>query len=462
MTEGRGYQEHGSKTVIYLSSLVAAMGGFLFGYIMVIVSGAIIFMKKEFSLSDVQVGFAITSLQIGCIAGPVIAGAISDRWGRKLAFLLSALFFLISSIGAAVSRNMVEFNLFRIVGGIGVGLVSVVTPMYIAEISPRRIRGSLVSLNQFAIVTGVLMCYLTAYFLSFSGNWRLMFGSALLPAIVFLVGICFIPQSPRWLAQKNRLPEALHVLTQIDGRKNAELEIQAMESAASEKSGTVFELFQPGARKALLIGTALCFFQAWCGMTAIIFYSPIIYQKAGFAGASDAIFQALLLNILAFFCTVAALFLVDRAGRKPLLLIGTAGLALSQIVLGLCFQINLTGRFIVVALFLCNIFYQISLAPLAWLILSEIFPIRVRALGQSAGALIVWISNCLVTQVLGPLMGLLERSFGSAAGAFWVFSAVCAGAFIFGWRLIPETKGKSLEEIADFWGRKAKAVGGRW
>jgi SP family arabinose:H+ symporter-like MFS transporter len=199
----------------------------------------------------------------------------SDRWGRKLAFLLSALFFLISSIGAAVSRNMVEFNLFRIVGGIGVGLVSVVAPMYIAEISPRRIRGSLVSLNQFAIVTGALMSYVAAYLLSFSGNWRLMFGSALPPAIVFLIGISFIPQSPRWLAQKNRLQEALHVLTQIDGRKNAELEIQAMEGAASEKSGTVFELFQPRARKALLIGTALCFFQAWCGMTAIIFYSPI-------------------------------------------------------------------------------------------------------------------------------------------------------------------------------------------
>jgi SP family arabinose:H+ symporter-like MFS transporter len=458
MAEETGYQGQASKAVVFLSSLVAAMGGFLFGYVMVIVSGAVIFMKKEFSLSDAQTGFAIASLLIGCIAGPVIAGAISDRWGRKQAFFLSGLFFLVASIGAAVSRNMIEFNLFRIVGGLGVGLVSVVVPMYIAEISPRRIRGSLVSLNQFAIVTGCLMAFLAAYYLSFSGSWRLMFGSAVLPAVVYLIGIGFIPQSPRWLAQKNRLEEALKVLTQIDGRKNAELEIHAIEQAASEKSGTVLDLFRPGARKALLIGAALCFFQAWCGMTSINFYAPIIYQKAGFASASAALFQTLLLNILAFVCTVAALVLVDRVGRKPLLLIGTAGLALSQIVLGVCFQINSTGFFIVIAMFSCNIFYQISLAPLAWLILSEIFPIRVRAIGQSAGSLIVWISSFLVTQVLGPLMGILEKTFGSAAGAFWIFSVVCAAAFVFGWKLVPETKGKSLEEIAEFWGGKPKAA----
>ncbi len=446
--------EQGSKAYVYFGSLVAAIGGFLFGYVMMIVSGAIIFLKRDFHLSDMQVGFAVASANIGCIVGPLIAGAISDRWGRKVTFFLSSLFFLISSLGTAISRNMTEYNIFRILAGLGVGLVSVVAPMYIAEISPRRIRGSLVSLNQFAIVTGALLSYATAYGLSFSGNWRWMFGSALLPSVLFLIGLGFIPQSPRWLAQKKRFREALKILTRIDGRANAELEIAAMRDVASESDASVWELFRPGTRSALLVGTGLCFFNGWCGMTAIFFYAPIIYQKAGFTGASGAIFQALLLNILALLCTVTALVLVDRAGRKPLLLVGTAGMALGQILLGLCFHLGLTGLYVVAAMFLCNIFYQISLAPLAWLVLSEVFPMRVRALGQSMGALVIWSSTYIVTQILGPLIGYLERSFGSAAGAFWLFSAVCVVAFIFSLKLVPETKGKSLEEIAAFWGEK--------
>jgi len=195
-------------------------------------------------------------------------------------------------------------------------------------------------------------------------------------------------------------------------------------------------------------------------MTAILFYAPIIFQKAGFGQASDALFRTVLLNLFALVCNVAFLALVDRVGRRPLLLIGTAGLAVSEIFLGICFHINLTGLYVIAAMFLCNIFYQMGLAPLAWLILSEIFPIRVRAAGQAAGSLVVWASIFLSLQILPPLIGVLERSFGSAAGAFWVFSLICILALIFSWKMVPETKGRSLEEIAKFWtDRKALVPG---
>lgn len=443
--------ERGDRTFVILVSLVAATGGFLFGYDLAVVSGAIIFLKSQFSLNPVEVGFAIGSAQIGCIFAPLVAGPISDRWGRKQTLFVAALLFAIAAVGTALPRNMTEFNAFRIMAGVAIGLASVVSPMYIAEISPASIRGRLVGLNQFAIVIGAMSSYGVSYFLSFSGNWRLMFACAGIPALALMLGLIFIPQSPRWLAQKGRFDEAIRIMTRIEGPVVANKEIEAIRSTLEEEAGTLRELFLPGIRIALIVSAALCLLQGWSGGTAVNFYAPLIFQKAGAGGASGAIGMTFLLNVSSLVFTTVALFLVDVAGRRPLLLAGSAGMALTQVFLGLCLHWNLPGKYTVATVFVFNMFYQTSLAPLAWLILSEIFPTRLRAKGQSVGTLAVWVSTYLSNQFLGPLMSHFEKSFGSAGPAFWIFAGVCVFTFIFGWVMVPETKKRTLEEIAGWW-----------
>jgi SP family arabinose:H+ symporter-like MFS transporter len=452
-----GSSDRGDRTFVLLVSIVAATGGFLFGYDLAVVSGAIIFLQKQFSLSPGGVGFAIGSAQIGCIFAPFVAGPISDRWGRKQTLFVAALLFGIAAVGTALPRNMTEFNAFRIMAGVAIGLASVVSPMYIAEISPAAIRGRLVGMNQFAIVIGAMSSYGVSYFLSFSGNWRMMFACAAIPTIALMLGLLFIPQSPRWLAQKGRFDEAIQIMSRIEGPAIAEKEIAAIRDTIEEETGTLHELFLPGIRIALIVGTVLCLLQGWSGGTAVNFYAPLIFQKAGSLGASGAIGKTFLLNVSSLVFTTVALVLVDVVGRRPLLLVGSAGMAVTQVVLGLCLSWGLPGTYTVVTVFVFNMFYQTSLAPLAWLILSEIFPTRLRAKGQSVGTLAVWVSTYLSNQFLGPLMSHFEKSFGSAGPAFWIFAGVCVLTFIFGWVMVPETKQRSLEEIAGWWMHRGAA-----
>ena len=453
--------DHGDRKYVYLVSVVAATGGFLFGYDLAVVSGAIIFLQKQFALSTYQVGFAIGSAQIGCIFAPFFAGPVIDRWGRKKTLFAAALLFAIAAVGTALPRNMTEFNTFRIVAGVAIGLASVVSPMYIAEISPAAIRGRLVSMNQFAIVIGAMSSYGVSYLFSFSGNWRMMFACAAIPTLALMVGLLFIPESPRWLAQKGKFDGAFKVMQRIEGTARAEEEISAIRSTIATEEGGWHELFVPGVRMALIVGVTLCFLQGWSGGTAVNFYAPLIFQKASSLGASGAIFQTLMLNVSSLVFTTVALFLVDVVGRRPLLLIGSAGMAVTLGTLGLCLHLSLPGIYAVVSVFAFNMFYQISVAPLAWLILSEIFPNRLRAKGQSVGTLAVWISTYLSNQFLGPMMGYFEKAFGSVGPAFWVFGALCVFILVFGWKMVPETKQRSLEEIAGWWQQQAPAKSGR-
>lgn len=443
--------DRGDKVYVLLVSVVAATGGFLFGYDLAVVSGAIIFLQKQFALSTYQVGFAIGSAQIGCIFAPFFAGQVSDRWGRKKTLFAAALLFAIAAIGTAVPRNMIEFNAFRIIAGVAIGLASVVSPMYIAEISPAAIRGRLVSMNQFAIVIGAMSSYGVSYLFSFSGNWRMMFACAAIPTMALMIGLLFIPESPRWLAQKGKFDGAFKVMEKIEGTVSAEREIKAMRSAVATEDGTWNELLLPGIRMALIVGVTLCFLQGWSGGAAVNFYAPLIFQKASSLGASGAIFQTLMLNVSSLVFTTIALFLVDIVGRRPMLLTGAVGMAAAHVFLGFCLYRNLPGIYTVVAVFVFNMFFQISIAPLAWLILSEIFPTRLRAKGQSVGTLAVWVSTYLSNQFLGPIMGYFEKRFGSVGPAFWIFAVVCVFIFVFGWTSVPETKRRSLEEIAGWW-----------
>lgn len=448
--------DRGSHVYVVLISMVAAVGGFLFGYDLAVVSGAIIFLQKQFSLSTYAVGFAIGSAQIGCIVAPFFAGSLTDAWGRKRSLMAAALLFAIAAAGTALPRTMFEFNAFRIVAGAAIGLASMVSPMYIAEVSPAGIRGRLVSLNQFAIVIGAMSSYGVSYLFSFSGNWRAMFACAAIPALALMIGLLWIPESPRWLMEKGRFPEALHVMTRVEGAASAHQEVELVRETIASEKGTWGELLGPGVRTALLVGVALCVFQGWSGGTAVNFYAPLIFQKAGSSGASGAILQTFLLNISSLVFTTVALILVDVVGRRPLLLTGSLGMAGTLALLGYFLRGGVPGIYPVVTVFLFNMFYQISIAPLAWLILSEIFPTRLRARGQSAGTLAVWASTYLSNQFLGPMMGYFEKTFGSVGPAFWVFAVICICIFLFGWKMVPETKQMGLEEIAKWWQRSER------
>lgn len=436
---------------VYLVSLVAAVGGFLFGYDLSIISGAVLFLSKEFSLTPFQLGLAVGSASLGCMLGPFMAGWISDRVGRKKTLILADLLFGIGAVGTALCSHLGNFVAYRIAGGIGVGMASVVSPMYIAEIAPARIRGRLVSLNQLAIVIGATSSIGVSYFLSFRGDWRAMFASMLVPVLLLLLGLFFVPESPRWLMQAGQEREAQGILTRIDGPAHAAAEMREINDALTAESTRLGDLFRPGIRTALLIALVLGILQQWTGVSPITFYAPLIFQKAGFKLASDALLQTIVFNIANFICTVVALMIVDRVGRRPLFLLGATGMALGQLLLGTFFLLNLTGVYIVAAMFLCMGTYALSLAPMTWLIMSEIFPLRLRAKGQSAGALALWIATYTSTQAMAPLMAYFERHWGSTAGMFWMFSAICFSALLFAWRFVPETKGKSLEEIAGFW-----------
>jgi sugar porter (SP) family MFS transporter len=462
------------RLYVYLVSLIAAVGGFLFGYDLAVISGAQLFLQERFQLEPAQLGFATSSAILGCIIGPILGGTLSDAVGRRRTLIIAAALFGISAVGTALPKTILQFNVFRIIGGMGVGLASVVSPMYIAEIAPARIRGRLVTLNQFAIVIGSVGSIIVAYFLALyvspghwnpdaflssyltEGNvWRWMFGLECVPILAFLIALNFIPQSPRWLMQKNRAHEALVVLTRIDGPASAEAEVKEISESllleSEAKAATLKELWLPGIRIALLVGIALAVFQQWSGANALGFYAPIIFREAGFQQASDALFQTVLMQLFNIFCVILALWLVGRFKRRPILLVGTYGMVVGLTVVGAVFALKAKGMFVLLAMLATMLAYQISLAPLAWLIISEIFPTRVRAKGMGIASICLWISCYTLLQTFPSIKYYLEHLSGSAAGMFCVYAVVCLVAFVFCFKMVPETKDKTLEEIAKAW-----------
>jgi sugar porter (SP) family MFS transporter len=440
---------------VYLIAFVAALGGFLFGYDLSIISGAIMFIKQEFSLSPSQIGLAISSALLGCMVGPIVGGTLSDRLGRKKTLVFSSLLFACGAVGTALPATIFQFNLFRFLGGVGVGLASVVSPMFIAEVSPPRMRGALVTVNQLAIVIGLTCAVIVSYFLSFGGHWRWMLASNTVPVPLFLIGLLFVPESPRWMAQKNRQQEALKVLTRIDGIENAEREIQQILDTSGEKDNWR-ELLHRGIRFAMLIACMLAVFQQITGASILTMYMPIVFQEAGYIDPSDAILHNVIMSVWYVICTVVALATVDRIGRKPLLLIGTAGMAIGMVILGALFYWRTTGFYVVLTMFLVMGAYLISLAPLAWLIMSEIFPNRLRGKAMAVASVCVWTASFLTANFFPMMVDWFKKSSGTAAMAFWVFAIISAAAFLFSLLAVPETRGRTLEEIGASWNRTIK------
>ncbi len=451
-------QDQAGRFYVYAISFGAAVGGFLFGYDLAVVGGAQLLLEKYFSLDAAGLGWATSSALLGCAAGPLVAGFMADRLGRKHTLIAGSLLLAVSAIGTSLPENISTYNLFRIVGGIGVGITSIVSPMYIAEIAPARMRGALITINQLAIVLGCLISYIVAQGLlslfSHDVAWRWMFGLELAPILFFVIYLLFVPRSPRWLAENGRPEEALTVLSRIQGREAAQQELDEMERLREAGTARFSEVFRPGVRFALLIAVTLAVLQQWTGVSVLSSYLPKIYQAAGYERIADAVWLSVLTYIFNLAMTAVAFWLVDKTGRRPLLLVGSAGMALGLLCLGLVFFLNIPGIAVLVAMLIAQAAFLTSLAPVTWIIMSEIFPTRIRGRAMGIAALSLWIACFLGVRYMPVMMEAFEASFGTPAGIFWAFAGVCVFSYWFCWKWVPETKGRTLEEIARSWGRE--------
>ncbi len=431
---------------VYYVSFVATIGGLLFGFDTAIIAGGLVYLKDFFALDAVQEGWAVGSALVGCIIGAAVAGVVSDAIGRKKVLVLSAVLFIISALGSALPETLFQFITARFIGGVGVGAASMLSPLYIAEISPPRIRGSLVSLNQLAIVFGMLAAYFVDWICADIGpsNWRWMFGSETLPATLFLFFLVFVPESPRWLIKRGQEGQALAVLSRVNRQNIAQKEVQDIKETLKLESGSILELFNPGFRIALLIGLALAVFQQITGINTVLYYAPRIFENAGFERVS-ALLQAVLVGLVNLLFTLVAIFTIDRIGRRPLLLTASLGMGISFLLVGLFFRLG-NVFWILVFIFTYVAFFALAMGPVVWVVLSEIFPTRIRGRAMSVAAVLLWAS-CLAVSVTFPVMA--DRL--SEATTFWIYAAMCFLCLAFVRIVLPETKGKSLEDIERFW-----------
>ena len=435
------------KNQLLIFSTAAALGGLLFGFDTGVISGAIHFIKIEFNLNAYQEGFAVSNLMVACVIGALLAGPIADWTGRKKVLILCAVLFTFSAILSALPRSFTELVIARFIGGMGVGMASVVSPMYIAEISPAKIRGRLVALNQLAIVVGILLSYLSNWLLVDTGinNWRYMLVAEILPAITFLVGLFFIPESPRWLTKEGLEKEALDVLNVVAGTANSDHELQEVKKSLAEKRTSLKELLHPSLRRVLIVGILFSLFAHITGIDTIIYYGPIIFLESGFK-TDSALLASVMIGITNLIFTFVGMAMVDKAGRKFLLLVGLAGMGISMMLVGFCMQSDMiSAKWTLLWIMTYIASFAMSIGVVIWVYLSEIYPTRVRGQALSVATMVLWLGNVILTQLF-PVM--MER-FGG--GTFYIFSFICLLAFIFTWTMVKETKGVSLEEIEEMW-----------
>ena len=435
------------KNQLLIFSTAAALGGLLFGFDTGVISGAIHFIKIEFNLNAYQEGFAVSNLMVACVIGALLAGPIADWTGRKKVLILCAVLFTVSAILSALPRSFTELVIARFIGGMGVGMASVVSPMYIAEISPAKIRGRLVALNQLPIVVGILLSYFSNWVLVDTGinNWRYMLVAEILPAITFLVGLFFIPESPRWLTKEGLEKEALDVRNVVAGAANADHELQEVKKSLAEKSTSLKELLHPSLRRVLIVGILFSLFAHITGIDTIIYYGPIIFLESGFK-TDSALLASVMIGITNLIFTFVGMAMVDKAGRKFLLLVGLAGMGISMMLVGFCMQSDMiSAKWTLLWIMTYIASFAMSIGVVIWVYLSEIYPTRVRGQALSVATMVLWLGNVILTQLF-PVM--MER-FGG--GTFYIFSFICLLAFIFTWTMVKETKGVSLEEIEEMW-----------
>lgn len=455
------HSNQGSRAYVTVICLVATLGGLLFGYDTGVISDAIGFLTKRFHLSPAMEGWTMSCAIFGCALGAVVAGVIGDRLGRKKLLVISAVLFAVSSLGTALPKTLAVFILFRTLAGIGIGMAALASPLYIAEISPARIRGRLVSLNQLAIVTGFLLVYFTNYYITRHGDevwqvtssWRWMFGLGLVPALFFLLLLIFVPESPRWLVEQGRRQEAHDILARVNGPAMAFTELKSIEASITNENGTLRQLLKPGLRLVLLIGIVLAILQQVTGINAFLYYGPEILKKLGTA-SDTALLQQIIVGAANLAFTFVAIWTVDRLGRRPLMLFGAAGMGICLFGMGLAAYLQHIEGWMLLFIIGYIACFAMSVGPVTWVILSEIFPTRVRGRALAVATFFLWLADWVITQS-APFLNKdpwLVHTFNNAF-PFWLYGSMCVVEVLFLWRFVPETKGQTLEAIEQSWSR---------
>ena len=446
-----------TKSNVLLIAIIAATGGLLFGFDTGVISGALPFLKEYWTLNDAQLEVLTTSVLLGAVVGAVASGRLSDVLGRKKMIIVNAVIFTLGAIGCAFAWNVTVLIIARFIIGIAIGITSYVVPMYIAEISPASKRGALVTLNQLMITIGLLLSYVSDYLLSDDTNgesWRWMFFVGFFPGLLLLIGMFFLPETPRWLISRGRWEEGKRVLMRVEDPELVESTLATLKQdidASAHNTDDFREVFKPWLRPALIITVGIFFFQQFAGVNTIIYYSPIIFKMAGIVSNTDSILPAIVIGTVNVLACLTAVILLDRAGRRKMYMIGISGMIPSLILSGCCFyfkdQLGASlPYFAVISISCFIIFINISLSPLGWLLISEVFPLKVRGVGMSIGSLAHWGFNAIIAFTFLKLV----NGFGIAS-TFWLYAAICVAGLIWGYYYIPETKNKSLEEIEEHW-----------
>lgn len=453
------YMKRCNMFYILLISLVSAMGGLLFGYDWVVIGGAKIFYEPFFGLDGLPSmrGWAMSCALVGCLTGALLAGMWSDRYGRKKMLLLASVLFTVSAIGVGMADRISGFIIYRIVGGFGIGIASNISPIYIAEVAPAPIRGRFVSLNQLTIVLGILAAQVAnwaiARYFSIGGEmlnprslewaWRWMFWVGALPAMLFFVASFVIPESPRWLALNGKTEAARRIFHRIGGEEYAANALQDIARLRNERNErmSLRQIVHPSVRRVLVLGVVLAVFQQWCGINVIFNYAHEIFSVAGYA-VSDVLMNIVVTGVTNVVFTLVAVYTVDRWGRRALMIAGAAALAVIYAILGTAYYFEVSGWAMLLLVVLAIAAYAMSLAPIVWVVLSEIFPARLRGAMMALSTFCLWAASFMLTYTFPLLNESLE-----ASGTFWVYGAICLAGYLFIRARLPETRGKSLEEI---------------
>jgi len=444
----------GRNRFVYVSAALAALNGLLFGFDTGVISGAFLYIRDSFEMtslfgvalgSSTVEGLVVSGALVGAIVGAALGGRLADRIGRRRLILIAAVVFFVGSATMAVAPSVEVLVIGRVVDGVAIGFASIVGPLYISEISPPKIRGSLVSLNQLAITSGILVSYLVNYAFAESGAWRLMLGAGTVPAVVLLVGMLYMPESPRWLYENGRVSDARDVLSRTRSDAEIEAELAEIEETVEREDGELRDLVEPWLRPMLIVGVGLAAFQQVTGINTVIYYAPTILESTGFADTAS-ILATVGIGVVNVAMTVVAIALIDRTGRRPLLLVGLGGMSLTLLALGGAFYLpglsGIVGWIALGSLMLYVAFFAIGLGPVFWLLISEIYPLQVRGSAMGVVTVVNWAANLLVAQTF---LGLIDI-FGQS-GTFWLYAALSVGALAFTYALVPETKGRSLEAI---------------
>ena len=427
-------------------SFISALGGYLFGFDFAVISGALPFLRTQFMLDPVWEGFLTGSLALGCIVGCLFAGKIADKYGRKPGLMLAALIFALSSIGIALSSGLTLFVVMRFAAGIGVGMASMLCPMYIAEVSPAKVRGRNVAINQLTVVIGILITNLVNYFLADTGPdaWRWMFGLGTVPSLIFLVGIIWLPESPRWLLKDGQDEKAKEVLNKIGSEVFVENTTAAIRKSLTGNTKQSYkDVFHKSVRPAVAVGITLAVFQQFCGINVVFNYTSTIFESVG-ANLDRQLFETVAIGVVNLLFTLLAMWQVDKLGRRPLMLIGSLGLSVVYIVLAFMLQNHYPAGMVSIFVLLAISMYAISLAPVTWVLISEIFPNKIRGVASSVAIVSLWGAYFILVFTFP----ILAKKLG-AYGPFYLYAGICFLGFLFVLRKVKETKGQTLEELED-------------